>query len=162
VLALLNERPTHGFALARALAPGGEIGRVWSFRRPLVYRALETLQSLELVRYAKHEPGEHGPARRVLEATPAGRGRVEAWLAEPVEHVRDIRSLLMLKLLFLERAGRDPGELVAAQHEHCRTLADALEGRCRSAEAFDRTLALWRLESTRAALRFLEHAVVKT
>ena len=46
VLALLNERPTHGFALARALAPGGEIGRVWSFRRPLVYRALETLQSL--------------------------------------------------------------------------------------------------------------------
>ena len=42
-LALLTEEATHGFALARTMAPDGEVGRVWSLRRPLVYRALETL-----------------------------------------------------------------------------------------------------------------------
>jgi hypothetical protein len=34
--------------------------------------------------------------------------------------------------------------------------AVALEQRLRAAEGFERTLALWRLESTRAAARFVE------
>ncbi len=32
VLALLAERPTHGFAIAQAMADDGEIGKVWSLR----------------------------------------------------------------------------------------------------------------------------------
>ncbi len=36
VLASVAERPTHGFAVAKALGPSGEIGRVWSLSRPLV------------------------------------------------------------------------------------------------------------------------------
>jgi len=36
VLALLAEAPTHGFAIAKAMAPEGEVGKVWSVRRPLV------------------------------------------------------------------------------------------------------------------------------
>ena len=43
VLALLHEGDTHGWALVRALAPEGEIGRVWSIRRALVYRTVELL-----------------------------------------------------------------------------------------------------------------------
>jgi hypothetical protein len=35
VLGLLAEQPSHGFALARLLAPGGEVGRVWAASRPL-------------------------------------------------------------------------------------------------------------------------------
>ena len=34
ILALLDEEPAHGFALARAMATGGEVGRVWDMRRP--------------------------------------------------------------------------------------------------------------------------------
>ena len=30
VLALLAEGPTHGFAMARAMEPEGEVGRIWS------------------------------------------------------------------------------------------------------------------------------------
>jgi DNA-binding PadR family transcriptional regulator len=56
VLALLVEEPTHGFAIARAMAPEGEVGRIWSVRRPLVYRAIETLTGMGLVRPAGTVP----------------------------------------------------------------------------------------------------------
>ncbi len=36
VLALLGERPAHGFALARELAAGGDLGRILTVHRPLV------------------------------------------------------------------------------------------------------------------------------
>src|SRR5690349_3247687 len=103
LLALLTEQPAHGFALARAMAPDGEVGQVWAVRRPLVYRALETLERMELVRPVRTLPSSTGPQRTILEATPAGKRALKKWLSQPVEHVRDVRSLLMLKLLFLTR-----------------------------------------------------------
>lgn len=155
VLALVVEASTHGFAVARALAPGAEVGRVWAMRRPLVYRTLDVLAERELVRAAGTEPSESGPPRTVLRATDAGVERVRAWLAEPVQHVRDARSELMLKLLFLDRAGCDATPLLTAQHDRFATLVRELEAT--EEEGFARTLTQWRLENTRAAVRFVEH-----
>jgi PadR family transcriptional regulator AphA len=154
-LALVAEGPTHGFAVARALRPGGEVGRVWAMRRPLVYRTLDVLEERGLLRPAGTEESDSGPPRQLLAATPAGEQRVREWLEAPVEHVRDARSELMLKLLFLDRAGRDPAPLLTAQHERLGAQAGELEAALDAAEGFARTLALWRLESTRAAIRFV-------
>jgi DNA-binding PadR family transcriptional regulator len=156
VLALLAEGPAHGFALARALMPEGEVGRIWTVRRPLVYRATEQLTERGLARSDKTVPSPKGPRRTVLKITPAGRRAVARWLTEPVEHVRDARSLLMLKLLFLARGDIDPLPLLHAQRDRFRVLAEALTEAVPGADGFDRTLALWRLESTSAALRFVE------
>lgn len=154
VLALLAETPTHGFAIARALAPDGDVGRVWAMRRPLVYRTLDVLGERDLVRAAGTEPSESGPPRTVLDVTADGRERVEAWLLAPVQHVRDARADLMLKLVFLHRAGRDPAPLLSAQRERFALIATELEKV--EEEGFARTLALWRLENTRAAIRFVD------
>ncbi len=154
VLALLAEGPSHGFAIARALAPGGDVGRVWAMRRPLVYRTLDVLAERELVRAAGTEPSESGPPRTVLEITADGRERVDDWRLTPVEHVRDARADLMLKLLFLDRAGRDPAPLLVAQRERFAQIANELEG----GEGF---LALWRLEMTRAAIRFVDQLMTR-
>ena len=155
VLALLAEGPTHGFAIARAPAPDGDVGRVWAMRRPLVYRTLDVLGERELVRAAGTEPSESGPPRTVLDVTRDGRERVDAWLLAPVQHVRDARADLMLKLLFLDRAGRDPAPLLRAQRERFALIAAELE-KAEEEEGFARTLALWRLENTRAAIRFVD------
>ena len=48
-LGVLCEGPRHGWAVARELAPDGEIGRVYSCTRPLVYRALAQLREAGLV-----------------------------------------------------------------------------------------------------------------
>lgn len=156
VLALLTEEPAHGFALARAMAPEGEVGQVWSLRRPLVYRALETLERLELIRPVGTLPSSSGPQRTILEATPKGKRAVTKWLREPVSHVRDARSFLMLKLLFLTRRDADPAPLLKAQGArfaaHAERLATALE----QSQGFDRALLLWRLHNTSAAIQFTE------
>ena len=105
VLGLVAEGPTHGFAVARALEPDGEVGRVWSMRRPLVYRTLDVLEGRELTLTAGTEASTAGPQRTLVDVTEEGRRRVAEWLVEPVEHVRDARSELLLKLLFLDRRG---------------------------------------------------------
>jgi len=79
-------------------------------------------------------------------------------LDEPVEHVRDVRSLLMLKLLFLHRSGGDPGQLLEAEQALLEPVSEALEAQARELVGFERMLVQWRLESTRAVLRFLDAA----
>jgi DNA-binding PadR family transcriptional regulator len=156
ILALLDEAPAHGFALSRAMAPGGEVGRVWDMRRPLVYRALDTLQRLELVRPVATLPSDSGPQRTILEPTAEGRRRLGEWLVLPVEHVRDARSLLMLKLLFLNRRNADSRPLLRTQRDQFAALAQRLQTAAGAAEGFERGLLLWRLHSTTAAVHFTE------
>jgi DNA-binding PadR family transcriptional regulator len=156
VLGLIAEEPTHGFAIARTMAPDGEVGKVWSLRRPLVYRAVETLTAMAMIRAAGTQASNAGPQRTVLEATPAGKRALTRWLREPVTHVRDARSLLMLKLLFLTRREADLEPLLAAQRERFAELAEGLAAAADEAEGFDRALVLWRLESTTASIRFVE------
>lgn len=156
VLALLRERATHGFDVARALTPRGEVGWVWSVPRPLVYRALDRLAQRGLVVVEREEPGEKGPRRTVMALTPAGEEAVRRWLRLPVEHIREIRSELLLKLLFSHRAGLDPHPLLAAQRRQLVPILASLEKKAGQSQGAERTVALYRLEIARAVARFLD------
>jgi DNA-binding PadR family transcriptional regulator len=156
VLALIDERPTHGFAIASLTGPDGELGRVWRLRRAVVYRGLQRLQDLGLVAEVGVEATSHGPARTLIRATPDGEDAVRGWLARPVEHIRDIRSELMIKLALLDRAGQDPAGLLTAQREVVEPIAEALRADRDRADGFDRTLAGWRYENAVATLAFLD------
>lgn len=156
VLGIVAEGDTHGFEIARQLAPDGEVGRIWSLPRPLVYRAIETLKRHGLVRAAGTVSSPRGPTRTVIRVSPAGREQLERWLQEPAHHVRDVRSLLLLKLLFLDRAGADPAPLIAAQRQALAPLQDALADQPAQGSGFDLTLASWRAEMVTATLRFLD------
>ena len=156
VLALLSEEPAHGFALARAIAPDGEVGRVWALRRPLVYRALETLERLQLVAASTRSRAAPDRSARSSRRRRAGSGCVAQWLREPVTHVRDARSLLMLKLLFLARRDADPRRLLVAQRDQFSSLVANLSDAVRTADGFEYALLIWRLEATTAAIRFTE------
>ena len=154
VLALVTEGPTHGWAIARAMRPAGSIGAVWSCRAPLVYRAITRLVEADLVRAAGPAQG-NGPNRTLLQATAAGIEAVGAWLREPVAHVRDLRSELLVKLLLLERRGLDRAPLVGRQRERLDELAAGLESQADGAAGSERLVALWRSTTMRAARDFL-------
>ena len=156
VLCLVCEKPTHGQAMVSLLSQGGALGRVWRVHKAGVYRAVERLELLGLIRTVGQEPSHQGPIRSLLKATAAGRATARAWLSRPAAHVRDIRSELLVKLALLDRAGDDPQELLAAQHAQLTPVAAAFDGHLRSATGFDRTLILWRYETISAAIRFLE------
>ena len=155
-LGLLCERPSHGWAIARALRAGGEIGQVYATTRPLVYRALAQLREAGLVEARGTTASEVGPERTTLGATRRGRTAFARWRSRPVEHVRDLRSELMLKLLFHDRADQDPAPFLREQAEVLGRTERALERQLASATGFDRTLVLWRLSVGRAAVSFVE------
>ena len=141
-LGLLCEAPSHGWAIAQSLAPDGEIGRVYSCARPLVYRALGQLRDAGLaeVRGTAASDVRPGPddARRDAArpvgvrplARPPGRARsrpavgadAEAALLRPRRSRRRPRSCGRRRRLL---AGTDR----------------ALEFSCESVDGFDRTLA---------------------
>ena len=126
VLGVLVERPRHGFAVAAELASGTELGSAWTVRRPLVYRAVEHLVDVGLVRYGREERGAAGPRRRIVTPTAAGRRHLRRWLDEPVAHLRDVRSELLVKLLLRQRLGLDVASLASAQRARFAPVLDAV------------------------------------
>ena len=155
-LGLLCERQAHGWAIAQALSPPGEIGRVYSCTRPLTYRALGQLREAGLVEVKGTVASDAGPARTTLGPTRRGRAAFARWRGSPIEHVRDLRSELMLKLLFHEREGLDPGSLLREQALGLVATERVLEQQLDAATGFEDTLVLWRLSVVRAALSFVE------
>ncbi len=166
VLGVVAEGPTHGFAIARLFAEEGELGQIWTLPRPVVYQALAKLTQLQLVEERSTERTRRGPQRTIVGVTPGGRRAVATWLREPVPHVRDLRSLLLLKLALHDRSRLDPSELLEAQQISIAARLPGLSRRQRDAAGFEWTLATWRLESSRSAVRFLRavaaHAGVGT
>ena len=156
VLGLVAQGASHGFAVARLLGPDGDMGRVYRLARPAVYRAIERLIDGGLIEAMDVVPGNRGPKRTPLRVTGLGSASLESWLVQPVRHVRDLRTEFLVKLALLERSGRDRTPLVEAQLPRLREIVDGLASQVRDEAGFDRTLALWRLHSGQAAVRFVE------
>jgi DNA-binding PadR family transcriptional regulator len=154
VLGVVAEGPTHGWPIVRELAADGALGQVWTVTRPLVYRSLATLEAGGFLAPSGEARHGRGPTRMIVRATPKGRGALRRWLAAPVEHVRDVRSHLLVKLALLDRAGRPHDALVEAQLERLAPVFDAVR-RLPEAGGFDGVLARWRQEQALAVERFL-------
>jgi DNA-binding PadR family transcriptional regulator len=155
VLVLLSQQPAHGFAVSLLTAPDGELGRIWRIPRPVVYRAIGRLTDAGLITPESVEPGL-GPQRTIYTVTEQGRLAAEDWLNTPVEHVRDMRSQLLIKLALLHRAGGDPAELLARQRETLDPIARAMQAQQAGLDGFDAILMAWRRATAAAALGFLD------
>jgi DNA-binding PadR family transcriptional regulator len=155
VLAILSQQPAHGFAVAQLTAPGGDLGRVWQLPKAVVYRAIGRLHDAELIAPEVTEPGL-GPQRTVYAATARGQQAAARWLGTPVEHVREIRSQLLLKLALLDRAGQDPSGLIRAQRAVLEPIAAAIEASQARSTGFEATLLAWRRATAVATLDFLD------
>lgn len=151
VLGLLVEGPTHGFAIARDLAPNGEVGRVFTVRRPLVYRAIDRLVDVGCAEPVSIEQ-DVGPKRVILAATTVGEDQLGRWLEEPVEHVRDLRIEFLLKLTLLVRSGRSPLHLIHRQQATLEETIEALDG---PETGPPDHIELWRSHNAAAASAYL-------
>ena len=153
-LALVVEGISHGWALGSTLTPDGELGRIWSLSRPLTYRAVDGLVDKGLVTRRGHAAGR-GRERVVLAPTAAGRRAAKHWLDLPIDHLRDVRTELLLKLTLRQRAGLDNAAFLTAQQAELDPTIDALASTDPTGDLVD----LWRRESARAVRRFLEQAL---
>jgi PadR family transcriptional regulator AphA len=155
VLGIVAEKPTHGYPVALLLGEGGPVGQVWTLQRSEVYASIRKLIGSELISEGPPERVRPSPARRSLTVTPAGKRLVRRWLSEPVDHIRDVRSLLLLKLVLLDRSHRDSSALIEAQKAKLTPVVDGLEASVDGESGFDRVVAVWRVTSCRATMNFL-------
>lgn len=144
-LAVIGEGGTHGWAIVKLLSHDGEIGRVWTLSRALTYRSIDRLVDAGLVDRADEGRRAH------LSITPSGRRIRTRWLAEPVAHLRDLRTVFLLKLTLCDRSGSGTPELIDAQRSALRPAIEALTGQFPTD-----AVELWRHEAALAAARFLE------
>jgi DNA-binding PadR family transcriptional regulator len=159
VLALIAEKPTYGWAVAKELTADGDLGRIWTVPHPVVYHALRRLEQLGVIEPLGAETSTDGPVRTVLGTTRAGRVAVDRWLSVPSSHVRELRTRLLLQLRFLDRRGLDLLPLATAQLEQLTPSLAALRDHADVRTGFAGLLARWRYESTDAAARFLESVI---
>ena len=103
---------------AALLAPDGEVGRIWSLSRPLTYRAIDGLVDKGLITRRGHAAG-HGRDRVILAAdTWTAAARPGAGSTSLCEHLRDVRTELLVKLAPARaRIGLDNEPLLAAQRQ---------------------------------------------
>ena len=154
VLGALSSGATHGFAISLALGKEGDLGRIWSVRRPMVYQSVSKLIGLGLIQEGTSERSTAGPSRTPLSLTSEGEHVLEAWLLTPVEHLREMRPLLLTKLILLRRRGGDPTPLIEAQRAR---LTDSLG--LEPPERGDDVAGIvdaWRRQGARGVLAFLE------
>lgn len=151
-LGILYDQPGHGWAIVKQLRPDSDIGRIWHLSRPLTYRALDQLTTRDWIQPVGEEPGHAGPNRTILAATRTGRARFRTWVRTPVAHLRDLRSELLLKLVFADRLHIDITDMLDHQRRIIDQHADAL-----THTSEHDVVTLWRTESTHAAQRFLDH-----
>lgn len=153
-LGILAVTPAHGFAVAKRLAPAGDVGRVWSLSRALTYRAIDQLTARGHLAAVGEEPGTAGGTRTLLAPTRRGEDQLHRWLVTPTAHLRDLRSELLLKLVLADLNAVGTRELLEHQRELVAAIAASLAG----AVPTD-VVALWRRESANAALRFLDAVI---
>lgn len=158
VVGVIGERPAHGFAVSVLTADDGELGRIWHIPRPAIYRALGRVEAAGLLHPDSVEPGR-GPQRTIYSITPDGRDALETWLSTPVRHVREVRSHLLMKLALLDRAGRDPADLLVRQRDVLEPIARAIMAERSERDGFDTTLLAWRRATASAALSFLDDLI---
>ncbi len=154
-LVLATQGVAHGWGLGSVLAPDGEIGRIWSLTRPLTYRAIDGLVDKGLVTRRGRSAG-HGRDRVIIAPTAAGRRTATRWLDAPVQHLRDVRTELLVKLALRDRAGLDNESLLSTQQELFEPVIGALTS---TPGSEDDMVDLWRRESARAVRRFLDQAL---
>lgn len=149
-LALVRFGLQHGYPIAQEFAEEGSVGVVLTATRPVVYRELTLLETRGLLA-ARADRGARGQAKKTLKLTAAGNKALDAWLSEPVSHIRDMRTEFLVKVMMRQKLDMPIVSFVSTQRD---ALAEVIHTLGRSDD--DSLVGVWRREQARAVVRFLD------
>ena len=156
VLAIIGEKPRHGFAVSKELERDPSLSAVIRIRRPLVYRSINCLLDANLIRETKTEPGDQGSQRVIYATTATGKSTTSTWFNDTVDHPRDARIELLAKFVLRSRRNLKNQKLAKRQKKLFERQATKLQASANSATDDVRLVALWRVENINAMIRLLD------
>jgi len=149
-LVLISNGQSHGYQLAKQFEPSAALGEVLTLTRPVVYRAIKTLEAQKLIR-SVDSLGSRRQLKFELRCTSDGQRAAQRWLGEPVSHIRDLRNEFLVKVLLLQTSKVGTKRLIQNQRKALAAVAESL-----LADEAPTPVAIWRREQARAAMRFLD------
>jgi len=126
LLALLDQKPMHGYELYQELCALKGISLVWNISQASLYAILDKLEakgylSSQLVQ------GETYPPRKYFRLTGTGKETLQVWIKTPVRRARALRQEFLAKLIVAHRYGKSYClDLIHAQQIASRTWEDEL------------------------------------
>ena len=159
ILALLDEKPMHGYEIHQRISSMPGIIKIWSLKQGLLYAKLEKLKEAGLLEDAPDHP-EANPSRRYFRLTDAGREALNTWIDSPVTRARDIRQEFLAKLIIARKYSLERAlTLLKDQREVCgywhnRLLEQAVPQE--ESELDDWVVHSYRLFRDEASLRWLD------
>lgn len=127
LLALLDQKPMHGYELHQELSGRKGISQVWNIKQALLYAIMDKLEERGFVS-SRLVQGESYPPRKYFHLTIAGKRSLQEWLRTPVRRARDLRQEFLAKLIVARQYG--PAEvngLLAAQQRACQAWLEELQ-----------------------------------
>ncbi|WP_299025214.1 PadR family transcriptional regulator [uncultured Thermanaerothrix sp.] len=159
LLALLLERPMHGYELHRVFSQ--DLGHIWHLSQSQLYASLARLEARGWVQGVE-TPTERGLLRRVFALTPRGRAEAEAWLQTPSRcSVQIIRLELPTRLYLLQQLAPQaiPNFLARQRAEIMRGL-ERLRAQCQTIspnQIYNRMACTLRIHQVEALLTWFDH-----
>lgn len=152
LLALLDHRPAHGFALKRDY--DRVLGHDRELRTGQVYATLGRLERDGLAGEVGLERGQ-GPDRKVYAITPAGVSELDRWLST-ASSTSDRPSALFTRVVLALVSGRSVDEVLDAQREvHLARMRELTRAR-HDGDAVDRMAADFEIAHLQADLTWIE------
>ena len=149
-LVLISNRISHGYQLAKQFESSATLGEVLTLTRPVVYRAVKTLESRKLIR-SVDSLGSRRQLKFKLKCTSDGEKQAKQWLGEPVSHIRDLRDEFLIKIILSQTFNLSTKRLIQNQRQTLTDITKTL-----LADTASTPVAIWRREQARAAMRFLD------
>ncbi|MCC6613668.1 MAG: PadR family transcriptional regulator [Anaerolineae bacterium] len=146
LLGLIAIRDCHGYELIEAFRDSSALGDIWKMSTSQIYAVLKRLEGQGLIAGRVVESA-NAPNRTEYYLTPAGKGRLDAWLDDPAPSA----SIRRVRVEFLSR-------LFIARQLNVPTIPIAQRQR-RTCEA-ERERLLGELSSKSAGMSFLAQELV--
>ncbi len=159
ILALLDEKPMHGYEIHQRITNMPGIVKIWSIKQGLLYAKLDKLKEAGLLEDAPDHP-EANPSRKYFRLTQVGKEALNAWVDSPVTRARDVRQEFLAKLIIARKYSLERAlTLLRAQREIVRhwhtSLADQMAPKSKE-ELDDWIVHSYRLFRDEASLHWLD------
>ena len=105
LLALLDEKPSHGYELKSRFSDA--LGPLWPLREAQIYNNLRILERDGLVVLDEQDTKDGGAERKPSCVTDTGRAALTDWLESPVRESRKLKDDFYLKLSILAATGSE-------------------------------------------------------
>jgi PadR family transcriptional regulator, regulatory protein AphA len=121
LLALLDQKPMHGYELYQELCEMKGISLIWNIKQGMLYAMLDKLEGKGFLT-SQIGQGESYPPRKYFHLTEFGKSSLESWLKTPERRARDIRQEFLAKLIVARRYGTSQAlELIHLQEQTCQS-----------------------------------------